>query len=221
MKIEVLTVNYNTPELVMQLFLTIFKYCSYNLNYTVINNGPIEFIDNNSIINVIDFKKEAKEYIDQCKKNSKIYLRPEKSVFGSVHHAYTIDYYIYNRSDADYILLFDTDVIIKENFDDKIKFLIESKQPLYSCLIFDDVSGAKFKRIAPHCCFINRKLFTELNLKFLTLDKFLDITHTYAYDTGRGLLENISNLNLQYFSDNSFFQHLKGISWKKAEGKLK
>lgn len=218
MKIEVLTVNYNTPELVKQLFLTIFKHCSYELNYTVINNGPIEFIDESSIINVINFKKEAKDYIEHCRKNTKIRLRPSKSVFGSVHHAYTIDEYIYNKSNADYILLFDTDVIVNKNFDDKIKFLIESNQPLLSCLTPEDISGNRFMRVAPHCCFINRKVFTNLGLRFLTLDKFLDITHSYSYDTGRGLLENISNMNLIFFRDNSFFQHLKGISWKKVEG---
>ena len=221
MKIEVLTVNYNTPELVKQLFLTIFKHCSYELSYTVVNNGPIKFVDDSSMINVLDFINEAKRYIDECKRNTKLHLRPNKSVFGSVHHAYTIDEYIYNKSDADYILLFDTDVIINKNFDKQIKFLIDSNQPLFSCLTLEDISGNRFLRVAPHCCFINRKLFINLGLKFLTLDKFLDITHTYAYDTGRGLLENISKMNLKFFKDNSFFQHLKGISWKKVEGKLK
>ena len=60
-----------------------------------------------------------------------------------------------------------------------------------------------------------------MNLKFLTLDRFLDITHYRSYDTGRGLLEDVSKMNLKFFKDNSFFQHLKGISWKKVEGKLK
>lgn len=220
MNIEVLTINYNTPELVKQLFLTINKHCSYKLNYTVVNNGPIEFIDESSMINVLDFINESRSYIDECKRNTKLQLRPSKSVFGSVHHAYTIDEYIYNKSSADYILLFDTDVIVNENFDDKIKFLIESNQPLLSCLTPEDISGNIFLRVAPHCCFINRKLFTDLGLRFLTLDKFLDITHTYAYDTGRGLLENVSTMNLKFFRDNSFFKHLKGISWKKVEGKI-
>ena len=94
MKIEVLTVNYNTPELVKQLFLTISKHCSYELNYTVINNGPIKFVDASSIINVLDFINEAKRYIDECKRNTKLHLRPSKS---SMFFAGIIDDTIGNR----------------------------------------------------------------------------------------------------------------------------
>ena len=217
MKIELLTINYNTPELVAQLFFTVFNFCSYKLDCTVINNGPVKFTDNLANVNIIDFEREAREFIDNCRKTNKLQLRESKSLYGSVHHAYTIDSYVYDKSAADYILLFDTDIIVKENFDTKVKFLIDSDQPLYSCRTDEDISGTPCSRIAPHCCFINRKRFIEMGLRFLTADKFLDITHTNSYDTGRGLLENVSGMNLRFFEDNSFFQHLKGISWKKME----
>lgn len=220
MKIEVLTINYNTPELVKQLFITINKNCFAPLTYTVVNNGPKKFKDDSGVINVIDYEKASYDFKKECILKNKLPIRNDRSIFGSAHHAFTIDSYIKN-SDADYILLFDTDVIVKENFDDKIKFLIESQQPFYSCLTPEDISGSRFLRVAPHCCFINKKLFIEMNLKFLTLDRFLDITHYRSYDTGRGLLEDVSKMNLKFFKDNSFFQHLKGISWKKVEGKLK
>lgn len=82
MKIEVLTVNYNTPELVKQLFLTISKHCSYELNYTVINNGPIKFVDVSSIINVLDFIP---------RKVKPISLK-DRLKYASIEHSAVLDY---------------------------------------------------------------------------------------------------------------------------------
>ena len=218
MKIEALTVNFNTPDYVKQLIMCLCKCIKkYQFDITIINNGPINFEDNNGLFNIIDFHNEANNFINILKAKNKIHLRKSASLYGSAHHAYTIDNYIYNISNADIILLFDTDVIINEVFDDKIDFLIESNQPFYSCITPEDIGGTLKPRVAPHCCFINRKKFIEMNLKFLTEDKFLDITHQMCYDTGRGLYENIAKYNYVYFKDNSFFRHLKGVSWKKLE----
>lgn len=217
MKIEVLTVNYNTPELVKQLIVNTHKHIKkYYFAFTIINNGPLDFTET-ELFNIIDFHKEAEDFIKELRTKNTIKLRNSNSVYGSAHHAFTIDNYIYNRTDADIILLFDTDVIINEDFDDKIDFLINSDQPFYSCITPEDIGGTLKPRVAPHCCFINRKKFIEMNLKFLTEDKFLDITHQMCYDAGRGLYENVAKYNYVYFKDNSFFRHLKGVSWKKLE----
>ena len=220
MKIELLTINYNTPELIKVLLGSVFKYKSkYNFDYVIVNNGPLPFLDDDNCFNILDLKDISSKYINELKNKVNIKLRDSKSVFGSAHHAFTIDYYIYNLSKADYILLFDTDVMVLDNFDDKIDYLINSNQPFYSCITLEDISGNKFKRVGPHCCFINRKKFIELKLKFLTENNFLDITHSNSYDTGRSLYENTLYMKLKYFDDNSFFKHLKGIFWKKVDGK--
>lgn len=108
-------------------------------DYVVINNGPKKFTDTTNTIRVLDYTKIANEFRNRCISHNKLTRRKDKSIFGSAHHAFTIDTYIYN-SNADYILLFDTDVILTDNFDDKLQFLIQSRQPLYSCLTPEDIS---------------------------------------------------------------------------------
>ena len=206
--------NYNTTELTNACILSIkknVKSISYKIvildnsdkekflltkkddNIKVIDNTQGQFINFKSIIN--QFGKAFDE------------------TYGSLKHAYSIQFLI-NICKTQYLILLDSDVIVKKDFD-------------FSCYndcisVFDIGQRKTYKaRALPFIQLFNIELIKKHKLKYFDPNRIrggLSSKNSAPYDTGASFYEDILKLKLKYkkidFTDYIF--HLRSASFLNA-----
>lgn len=215
-KLSIITVNFNTPEYIFALNHSLRKYNTWY-------KQPIIVYDNSITKELKEIKTEQLDirYVDNAIYKDIDSLPKSKYAvagnYNSARHAKTIDMMLNNIS-TPYCLLVDSDIIFKMDFkkivDDFITnnyFLMGYRRTTY-----------KKPCIAPWCCFINIKQYTNKKLSFFDFNRILYINDNLDYDTGASLYEDaISNgLQIKETQDNTFYTHFKGGSVFKNKGIL-
>lgn len=212
--LEIVTVNFNTPEFIFTLLSSFKKYnewCNVKINVIDNSNFPILPAGETEDLNIEYFDKKLYKNLEKFSKMSK-----EKTL-ASAHHCFTIDWYIKNRAKSDYLLLLDSDIIFKRSFEKEFKEFIEND---YALMGYERMNYA-CHCIAPWACFINVKKMKELNISYFDIDRILFIKNNKTHDTGASLFEDFkkNNLKIKTTEDNTFYIHLKGGSLNKEKRK--
>lgn len=202
--LTIFAVNHNTPLLI------------YALNKSLRKQNPWC----NSVLHIIDNsnKKELPEvhtndfiveYFDNnlYKPLETYAIGSKDKTLGSAHHAFTIDWFIKNRVDTDYLLLVDSDIVFTANFE---KYFNEFVKNDYLLMVYKR-TAYKCPTIAPWCCFANVKKIKELRLNYFDINRILYVNNNYTHDTGASLYEDAIRLNckIKELPNNLFTQHLK------------
>jgi len=162
--LEILTVNYNTPDYIINQYKSIRK-----------------FLGNKFIINVVDnsdhkIKKRGKKIIDLNKDLYNISVEDNNfkifKIGKNLHHGPGMDYGI-NNIKSDYILILDSDVKFKKpNFlKDCSKKYIEGFNCIGLSITVDktghNTNGKGIKYIHPSIMILNRKEYHKIEANFI------------------------------------------------------
>lgn len=179
MKVEIITIHYNTPHLLISLLTSLDKYET---------NIPIRVIDGSD------------KDLDTTRKLCDIYKNVTLEELGwNIHHGAGMNYGVLS-SKADYCLLIDTDMVLIESVIDKMlskNKMIVGKKILVNDLGFNDENG--FPYYHPQLMLINVNFYKELYSKDITFIHHgapcLEIMK-YLQDNNLDICENFSYFNL-------------------------
>lgn len=218
--------NYNTPDLVCFLLRSLHKSIpdfdgniiiwdnsSYNsMPKEIIKYLPnIEILDNTheNLVNYNNdiFQKNIVRKDAGCEINN----------FGSAKHCYCINEAIKKYVKTKYVLLLDSDVLIKKNFVDLFIHMQVNEYSAYG-LLHNDLRGKRF-----HPCFTFIDLEKIQLINFYNKDFMLGLNSCkIKYDTGCWFYETLlkNKHKIDTFSlQNDYFIHAEGLSWDKNKNK--
>lgn len=198
MDLTILTCNYDTPDLILNLIRSINKTSTITPNILVVNTSKSgkckELIDNN--INHIDY-------------------------FGATHgEAVNRGFeYITTR----YVLLVDSDVLFLKDFGPVFDRFKTDNLSAMGRIVGDAGEKKLHSRIEPWYCFIDLEFIKKHNIKFFDGDRTLKsksenkIYNSPVYDVGSTMLEDIIKFG-GFVGDVSlegkYFKHYGGMSWR-------
>lgn len=205
--LTILTVNHDTPEFIYTL---VSSYLKYNRNWL---NTKITIIDNSVKSHVFadgEYEHFTIETIDDSLYESltKYCNTTKEPTLASAHHALTIDWFMKNRVNTDFLLIIDSDILFTRSFEQEYNEFVKS-----SCIM----SG--FKRItyikpciAPWACFINMRLVKQYRLNYFDINRILYVNNNMQYDTGASFFEDCVKNGCKVNAlekDNTFYLHMK------------
>lgn len=196
MDLTILTCNYNTPELVVNLYKSIKKYSKLDCDFVVINTST----DNCSEKILSD-------------NNIKYY-----NYRGGIHgEAVNLGL---RKIDTRYVLLLDSDVLITSDISGIFQKMKSNNLTLMGNVVGDVAGKSLYSRVEPWFCFIDKD-----NLKRYKID-FFDRERTKkskqpgsdrVYDIGSTMYEDVVKNNLLIGNinvENKRFIHYGGMSWR-------
>ena len=200
--------NYNTPILIAFLIKSIFKQVpNFNGKIVVWENSDKEDkvfpISSSNLIKIIDntkctFVKKFRNDVHNA----------------SPFHCASIDFFIRNFLDTKYMLLMDSDILIKKDFTDL--FLEFSTYQYAVCGEYSQTDPSiPPKRFVPFFCFINKEIMDKNNLIYFDINRIRHGGVTVNYDTGSSFSEDILTKKLIYKTIVCFdyIEHLGGGSY--------
>lgn len=194
-ELTLLTCNYNTPELVINLLKSVQE--------------TFEDIPNILVANTSTYGHSEQIFSE--------YNFPFFNFRGGTHgEAVNL---AMTKIQTPYVLLVDSDVIF---FKDMKKPFEVFKQNGFSLMgnIVGDCAGKKlYKRVEPWCCFINLKLLKDNKIKFFDHErtKLSKISGDRVYDIGSTMYEDCEKLKPfigQVQLEGKYFKHYGGMSWR-------
>ncbi len=190
---EILTVHYNTPELMDAAIRSIRKYSDCKI--TVFDNSDkkpfANTFDNVAVINntkgqVIDFDEWLENFP---------FRQPGRSNYGSPKHCKTIDF-CFDLFPNGFILM-DSDILLKRRFDD----LWDKSKAWVGEPFLDTPKGVKVMRLLPFLCFINVPMLKKNNVRYFNSDWMWHLfpkTPNKWYDTGAWFYKDCMEKNLPF-----------------------
>ena len=216
MKKQFVIINYNTPQFVQKLILSINKFVAdaqivifdNSDNSTFINTfDNVILIDNtkNQIINFEEFlNKYPKRFCSSAKANN----------WASAKHCYTIQKCIDIMKDN--FILLDSDILLKQDiselFDDNYVYVSEVL-----------TQGNKIKRVAPYLCYINIQMCKQNNICYFDERYMHGLSNsvTDMYDTGAAFYINSQNFQHKEIKIDDYAIHYGHGSWNKSDHEYK
>lgn len=203
-QLTIVTVNHNTPFLIYTLLRSLHKYNAWYKN-------PLYVIDNSTIHTLPQVQTQdiVIEYFDNTLyAGLERYARTSKEpTLASAHHAFTVDWFIRNRVNTDYLLLVDSDILFTRSC---LPYFQEFIHHNYALMGYERTTYAKHT-IAPWCCFINIKKMKSHMFNYFDINRILYVNNNMQYDTGASLYEDFKIVNepIKTIPDNLFTIHLK------------
>lgn len=194
MDLTLLTCNYNTPELIVNLLKSVKQTCS-ELPYVVVMNTSTEdsdILDNNNIhyFNVRGFS-----------------------------HGEAVNL-AFSKIKTKYILLVDSDVIFLKDFKNAFNKFKEMDLALMGKIVGDCGDKKLYPRIEPWYCFINLEKLKLYRIQFFDRERSKKQDKEVIYDIGSTMFEDVTNLNLSIGDvnlENKYFKHYGGMSWREQK----
>lgn len=194
--LTLLTCNYNTPTLVLNMLRSMFSACEKHPEILVVNTSTEP--------------ESEKVFIE-----NKI---PYINLVGGVHGS-GVNLGIENIKTR-YVLLVDTDIIFLKDFNpvfEKFKF---SKTSVMGKLVGDAGAKSLYPRVEPWYCFMDLQQLSDKGIKFFDPIRSKKIPGTRVYDIGSTMVEDILNEGLLIGDadlTDRYFKHYGGMSWREQK----
>lgn len=200
-------INYNTPDFIEKLIMSINKFVQNAQIIVFDNSDKNSFINTFNNVNIIDnTQQQIINFDDFLSKYPKRFNSPGKTNhWASAKHSYTIDKCI-EMIDENFILL-DSDVLLKKDiselFDDNF---------IYAGEIETQPNGKK--RVFPFLCYLNVHMLKDNNIHYFDERYMHGLGGSAdAYDSGGGLYINTQNFKHRDIHVNDYCVHYGSASW--------
>lgn len=192
MDLTLLTCNYNTPNLVLNLLKSVKNTCSEIPN-----------------VMIMDTSTETSSVLDENR-------IPYFSFRGGTHgEAVNL---AFKKIQTKNVLLVDSDVIFLEDFKKPFEKFKSMDLTLMGKVVGDCAGKSLYPRVEPWYCFINLENLKRHKIRFFdrerTRQSKLDAIR--VYDIGSTMFEDVSNKNLKIGDvsmEGKYFKHYGGMSW--------
>ena len=196
MNLTLLTCNYNTPGLIVNLLKSL-KHTSSNL--------PKVVVMNTSTIDSDDLKKYGIPYYN----------------FRGGIHGEAINLGL-TKITTRYVLLVDSDVLFLKDFSPAFEKFKSSNLALMGKVVGDCAGKSLYPRVEPWYCFMDLYQLKQHKIKFFDRERTerskARLTNPpRVYDIGSTMFEDITKENLLIGDvnlENKFFKHYGGMSWR-------
>lgn len=193
MDLTIITCNYNTPELIINLVKSIKKHCKNVPEIVVVETGS-----------VVDSTLQ----VDGVR-----YLYAQNSPHGiGVNKAF-------ESVQTEYVLLVDSDVLFLRDFEHPFNVFKNKNLTLMGKVVGDIGGKSLYDRVQPWYCLINLKNLKEHGITFFDEERIKKSKEerTKVYDIGSTMFEDVINAGLDVGDaelENKYFKHYGGMSWK-------
>lgn len=193
MDITILTCNYNTPELIVNMLKSVKQTCSQIPNLVVMNTST-------EVSDILDVNKI-----------------PYFNYRGGIHgEAVNLGF---KKIKTRYVLLVDSDILFIKDFKpafDKFKSL---NLAIMGKVVGDCAGKLLYPRVEPWYCFIDLNILKSKKIEFFDRDRSIKIPNTRMYDVGSTMFEDITNAGLLIGDANleNYFTHFGGMSWREQK----
>jgi len=193
--LTILTCNYNTPDLIVNLKKSIDKYSCLDVEFVVINtssddNSEKILIENG--IKFLNFKGEV--------------------------HGRGVNFGL-QQITTKYVLLLDSDVIITSDISGIFNKFVDNNLTLAGRVVYNEGGKQLYPRVDPSFCFIDSENLNKFGIKFFDEErtKLSRLTNDKVYNIGSTMFEDVINnelligdFDLRYKK----FIHYEGMSWR-------
>lgn len=205
-------VNYNTPQFIEKLIMSINKFVNDAQIIIFDNSDKFPFINTFNNVNIIDNTNgeiiNFEEFLNKYPRRFSSSARANN--WASAKHCYTIQKCI-DTIDSNFMLL-DSDVLLKQDvselFDDDYIYVSEIL-----------TQGNGYKRVAPFLCYINAQMCRQNNINYFD-ERYmhgLSNNHSDSYDTGAAFYINTWNYKHKEIQINDYAIHYGHGSWSKTD----
>lgn len=205
-KINVMIVNYNTPELIDACVQSINKHVKNANIYVFDNSDKRPFINTFGNVTVIDNTKGQVINFEKWLNGYRV-KNPMANNYGSAKHCYTIEKFM-EMFDDNFVLM-DSDVIVKKDFSD----IYNDEYIFVGEKIGQYVMWGP--RLLPYICFINNKMCKKLGVHFFDDKRMAQLNGDRTNDTGASFLQDASKYPHREIKYNDYINHLAASSWVK------
>lgn len=193
--LTILTCNYNTPDLIVNLKKSIDKYSCLDYELFVVNTSTdniSEKILSENNINFINFKGEI--------------------------HGRGVNFGL-QQIKTKYVLLLDSDIIITNNISNIFKKFIDNQLTLAGRVVYNEGGKQLYPRVDPSFCFINTENLNQFGIIFFdeVRTKLSRQSNGYVYNIGSTMFEDVIKNELligDFDLRNKKFIHYEGMSWR-------
>ena len=194
MNLTLLTCNYNTDQLILNLLRSVKKTCKELPNVVVMNTST----------NQTDVLEE--------------YKIPSFNARGFSHgEAVNL---AFSKIKTRYVLLVDSDVVFLEDFEKLFTRFKKLDIALMGKVVGDCGGKSLYSRIEPWFCFIDLAKLKQHKIKFFDRDRSKKEGKSRVYDIGSTMYEDVSNANLTVGDvslEGKYFKHYGGMSWREQK----
>ena len=200
--LTIVTCNYNTPELIVNLVKTIKKHHPIPPYIYVLNTGSSQY---------------NTPWDDLFPKNDSV-IGVKYTNFGELTHGEAVNKMMYGpHIDTRYILLVDSDVLFLQDISKPFEKFKES-----GCVIMGEITGDRggkkiHNRVNPWFCFMDLKVLRDYKIRFYDYFRSKVLNSDKIYDVGSTMYEEIIANGLKIADvklENKYFKHYEGMSWR-------
>ncbi len=192
MDLTLLTCNYNTPELIVNLLRSVKETCS-ELPKVVVMNTSTEsstLLDDNSI--------------------------PYFNYRGGIHgEAVNLGL---KKVKTRYVLLVDSDIIFLQDYKKAFEKFKSSRLTLMGKVVGDCAGKSLYTRVEPWFCFIDLDALKSFKIDFFDRIRSKNSkSESKVYDIGSTMFEDVTDKGLLVGDvdlENKYFKHYGGMSWR-------
>jgi glycosyltransferase involved in cell wall biosynthesis len=192
MNLTILTCNYNTPKMTLNLLRSLKLTNKQLPDILVINTG-----DNGSDHD--DLRKIVNCY--DC---------------GNTSHGNAVNIG-FDLIQTDYILLVDSDVIFLDDISKPFNIFKDKGLTLMGHVTGDRGGKSIYNRVDPWFCFMDLKKLKQWGIKFYDHERTKVTKSSKIYDIGSSMFEDVINCG-GYVGDclmeGKYFKHYEGMSWR-------
>ena len=194
MDLTLVSCNFNTPNLILNLLKSLKLTSSEIPKVLIINTSTIEECE-------LTLKENAIPYY-----NAKGYSHGD-----AVNIAF-------EKIKTRYILLVDSDVLFLKDFKPVFEKFKSSGLTLMGKVVGDCAGKFLYPRVEPWYCFMDLEQLKYHNITFFDTDKTKKSKNTdRVYDVGSTMFEDVTNKDLLIGDvdlENNYFKHYGGMSWR-------
>lgn len=198
MDLTIVTCDYNTPELIINLIKSIKHSCKEIPKILVVETGDI-----------VDTSLQLND------ENVDYFYSPNSSHGIGVNRAF-------EHVKTDYVLLVDSDVLFLRDFSHPFNVFKHKGLTLMGKVVGDCGGKSLYERVEPWYCFINLKNLKEKNIKFFDSERTKKSKEekVKVYDVGSTMFEDVINADLLVANvdmEEKYFRHYGGMSWREQK----
>jgi len=194
--LTIITCNYNTPELVLNLYKSVNKFSKLDCKFIVINTST----DNIS------------EKLLQT--NNITYYNYRGGIHGEAVNLGL------RKITTKYVLLLDSDVLIISDLNNMFNKFKSNNLTVMGNIVGDVAGKSLYPRVEPWFCFINRENLKKYKIEFFDRERTKTSKlpgSNRVYDIGSTMYEDVINNKLLIGNvnvENKRFIHFGGMSWR-------
>ena len=191
MDLTIVTCNYNTPELITNLMVSIAKTCEDIPQVLVISTGEYPLL----------------KPVKPLWRNHYI---PNSSHGDAINESF-------NLAKTRYMLLVDSDVLFLKDFYEPYEKFKEGGFALMGEVVGDRGGKSLYPRVNPWFCFIDLEQLQEHDIKFYDHYRTKMMISDRIYDIGSTMFEDVLKAGLTVADakmENKYFRHYEGMSWR-------